>query len=364
MGIFERFKKKPPLYALKVLIKYIKLNLPSRSDYSYSLWSNNFYDSNSGELYIVKLTKLINFVSELKKDEIIQIIDLFENENLKHQLKELFIKISELSPLVIEQIPLEKRSNGKYFLGLHSRKLLDEYLKCIVSLVELEDIIFKEIELDKYLLSQDHQIGSFLGSGSNSKAYQIKNHPELVLVISKDFSMSQFRSEKKKQLASSKIDSRIGFAKILQVGILDNKIARVMQRAPGKPLHTNIYRNYQVWLEDMQILANAPQEHYNKLVEDVIELLKFGIGVDVSKSDNIFYDTSKGFTIIDPILIKEPKYFSLIDPLCNYYRFGKDLTQEGIELIIRICDKLLVAGDLDTEEIAKMRKFALSKSQN
>ncbi|MFT4244205.1 MAG: hypothetical protein ACMXYB_01975 [Candidatus Woesearchaeota archaeon] len=63
-------------------------------------------------------------------------------------------------------------------------------------------------------------------------------------------------------------------------------------------------------------------------------------------------------------MIEEPKYFSLIGPLCNYYRFGQDLTQEGIELIIKICDKLFIAGDLDTKEIIKMKNFVLSKSQN
>ncbi|MFT4244204.1 MAG: hypothetical protein ACMXYB_01970 [Candidatus Woesearchaeota archaeon] len=197
MKIFERFKQKPPLYALKVLIKYIKLNLLSNSNYYYSLWTSNFYDSDSGELYLVRLTKLINLVNELKKDDVIQFIDLFENENLKNQLKKLFNKISELSPLIIEQISLEKRSTGKYLLNLDGRRLLDEYLKNIVSLVELEDTIFKEIELDKYLLSHDYHIGSFLGGGSNSKAYEIRNHPELVLVISKVFSISQFRLEKK-----------------------------------------------------------------------------------------------------------------------------------------------------------------------
>lgn len=360
MEIFQRFKHKPPLYQLRVLIKYIKLNISSNSQYSYSIWENDFYDSKTGKLYVSKLTKLINIIKTLKQDEVNSIVNLFENTSIKSQLDEILKKISSLTPLIIENLLIEKR-NDKYILDLNDRMLLKEYLKCIESLVNLEDIIFKEIDLDKYLISENYKIGSFLGSGTNSKAYEIKNHNELVLVISNTFSISKFRDEKKKQKICSNVNSSIGFAKIVQVGVLNNKIARIMQKAPGNPLHVNKYEDYNTWLTNISILANAPQQHYNKLVKDVIDLLSVKITVDVSKSDNIFYDNGEGFTIIDPVIQDNPTYHSLIGPLCNYYRYEKDLTQEGIKYIIMICNKLEIAGDLGIEDINKMKKFVLDK---
>lgn len=62
-------------------------------------------------------------------------------------------------------------------------------------------------------------------------------------------------------------------------------------------------------LQMQQVLANAPQEHYNKLIADYLKLKRiFDIDVVDNNSENILYDPNIGFTLID-LDYKKGKYF-------------------------------------------------------
>lgn len=49
----------------------------------------------------------------------------------------------------------------------------------------------------------------------------------------------------------------------------------------------------------IKLLANAPQEHYNKFVADTVKIIDAGVLVDFVGKDNFFYDETIGFQFID-----------------------------------------------------------------
>ena len=77
----------------------------------------------------------------------------------------------------------------------------------------------------------------------------------------------------------------------------------VMDKAEGIELYKrdkeSLEQNALGAVSFMHILANAPQEHYNKFVQDYVAILSRGVAIDPSKKENFFYDSEKGFTFID-----------------------------------------------------------------
>ena len=69
----------------------------------------------------------------------------------------------------------------------------------------------------------------------------------------------------------------------------DKKAAIVMSKAKGVDASS-------LTKEDID---NIPQEHWNKLEQDVRELSKRGVQIDLTKRDNLFYDRNNGFEFID-----------------------------------------------------------------
>lgn len=51
--------------------------------------------------------------------------------------------------------------------------------------------------------------------------------------------------------------------------------------------------------EYLDMLRNAPQEHFNKWLSDFKEIGASNISIDPSKESNFFYDKDKGFSFID-----------------------------------------------------------------
>ena len=49
----------------------------------------------------------------------------------------------------------------------------------------------------------------------------------------------------------------------------------------------------------VELLSNAPQEHYDKFVEDTIKIIDAGVLIDFIGKDNFFYDETMGFQFID-----------------------------------------------------------------
>ena len=52
-------------------------------------------------------------------------------------------------------------------------------------------------------------------------------------------------------------------------------------------------------LERVELLSNAPQEHFNKFVADIIEIIDAGVLIDFVGKDNFFYHEAVGFQFID-----------------------------------------------------------------
>jgi len=69
----------------------------------------------------------------------------------------------------------------------------------------------------------------------------------------------------------------------------DNKVAIVMSKAKGIDASNLTKKD----------IDSIPQEHWNKFEQDVRELSKRGVKIDLTKRDNLFYDKSNGFGFID-----------------------------------------------------------------
>ena len=243
---------------------------------------------------------------------------------------------------------MEQRHEGHHSLKRESHVALSGYCEALTYIVSLEDTIFKQIDFKRYLLDAKYVKGTFLGRGGNSKAYAVKGHSDLV-ILSSTYNIDFFRHMIQKAEFCAKVPTSVQLARIIKVGVMDETVSWLMTRAPGKPVNINRYKKYAIWLSHIHILADAPLEHYAKLVSDVAILAQHSVAVDPSKSDNIFYHPHYGFTIIDPVVDSNAKYHSLVGPLCCYQRFMSDLDTVGAGYVLQVCEKLKAAGDSKPE---------------
>ncbi|GEM_PF-6752260 len=198
----------------------------------------------------------------------------------------------------------------------------------------------------------NYKLGKLLGVGGNSHCYEIMSQPQLVLVTlgSTGFGANPkklFLYAEKLLLIYQQLPREINVARILEVGYKNNLVAVVMERALGLPLHDRRSKDYSHWSLRLQELATIPQRKYTKLIKDMKILHTYGLCVDPSKPDNIFYDPSLGFTFID---LHQDLYFgSLVVPFLwtyNLFKFREKLSKRDAFNIKKILEKLLQAGDL------------------
>lgn len=106
----------------------------------------------------------------------------------------------------------------------------------------------------------------------------------------------------------------------------------VMDRASGAELYKGVTYGYghtepedvESLLSYMDMLADIPQEHYDKYVADYLAITRAGVAVDPSKKGNFFYDPEKGFIFIDvrnPNHAENEEYIiaNIIYPINPYY---------------------------------------------
>jgi hypothetical protein len=125
--------------------------------------------------------------------------------------------------------------------------------------------------------------------------YPLRNREDLLIKF-----QGSLRQCKKLKKFIDQIPDDVNIARIVEVGLYSgepvghDQPAQIIERVSG----------YQVQhAEDdselLSIIANAPQEHFNKLVRDSETMIKHGIVPD--SSDNLFYNRERGFIWIDPI---------------------------------------------------------------
>lgn len=80
----------------------------------------------------------------------------------------------------------------------------------------------------------------------------------------------------------------------------------------------------QYLLSRTQVISQAPQEHFNKFINDMICILKYDILIDCGGKSNFFYDTDQGFQFID------------LDTH-NDYRYALTDQKTDIEKTVSVC---------------------------
>lgn len=229
---------------------------------------------------------------------------------------------------------------------------------------ELPEEIRKEIAASERVnISPDEsqQIfrGELLGKGGNSQAYEVQGRPgEVLLEIGGSWGgkLSEEKLQKNLERVRQKIEmlknvpSELQAPKILQAWVKDGTLYEIMERAKGKPVHDS-HGSLEKWQSELEILANAPDEHFAKLINDVKILHELGFQFDPSKPDNFFYDPETGFHIID---LEPGKYYGSMEvPLIHtnylYTKYGDRISNEVKQAILKILEKLRKAGDLPSQ---------------
>lgn len=119
------------------------------------------------------------------------------------------------------------------------------------------------------------------------------------------------------------------FGKPYYNGVRYDKGYIVQERAKGRELldhrrvpvsfdsQRNTPENRQYVLDYCTMLSSAPQEHFDKFMQDLKAITDRNIQVDPSKLTNFFYDEEKGFTFIDLNFKTKERLFDVPDLECN-----------------------------------------------
>src|SRR3989339_419763 len=169
--------------------------------------------------------------------------------------------------------------------------------------------------------------GDPIGAGGSSRAFEVKGHPDQVLLhLATGFFQKTPENIKQTLEEGGEVRRRmlmlpenVQVARIIEVFVEDGEYYELQERAAGKPLHERKEKTEE-WLHRLQLLAQAPLEQYQKLIEDGRAISEVGLQMDPSKPDNIFYDPEKGFTYIDLVVpTKEAKTYSPVVQLIYGY---------------------------------------------
>ncbi|PIR47601.1 hypothetical protein COV06_02875 [Candidatus Uhrbacteria bacterium CG10_big_fil_rev_8_21_14_0_10_50_16] len=195
--------------------------------------------------------------------------------------------------------------------------------------------------------------GNPIGEGGNSRVFEVKGHPDQVLlrVVTGFFKKTPENLSKrvaegnavKQRMAALPQDVHV--AKILKAFVEGTDYYELQERAVGKPLHDR-NEHAEQWLERLKLLANAPLDQYERMIHDLNTLTDVGLEVDPSKPDNIFYDADAGFTYIDlQIPSRAAIAYTPFVQLVYGYSPAAQFTEEANTAIRMIEQKLREAGD-------------------
>jgi len=197
-----------------------------------------------------------------------------------------------------------------------------------------------------------------IGKGANSACYTIKeNNKEVVIILNNQWAkgevnQNQLRDYKEQVVIEKQLPSHTRLARTKKIGSIKigNKdyVGLLQEKASGKEIHQQ-KEDYTTWKENITILVQAPQKHYNKLIETQIELNKVGLNIDPSKPTNFFYDSEEGFTIIDiGASLGERQSFKvpfIHTTLLNYFAEKIKQDDQTRQKINTVLEKLNKAGD-------------------
>ena len=136
----------------------------------------------------------------------------------------------------------------------------------------------------------------------------------------------------------------VNLARIVEVGLYRGEPAELIEKAPGVQIQHHPYERGVL----LSTIAEAPQEHFDKLVRDSEVMAKYGLAPDAS--DNLFYSKEKGFYWIDPLIYKITDRIDdgLDADRFNYFRQTCPLNNvrndEEKEKAMKIASKLKEAG--------------------
>lgn len=216
-------------------------------------------------------------------------------------------------------------------------------------------------------LSDEIDRGEFLGEGDEGKVFDVENREgEVVKILNEDAyhdahtvveELSQYKNREKR------IPEETNIARTRQAGYFDDgeyndAPAACLTRVPGREAHRDpeslVYTGYERWSEMNEVLADAPQKHYDKLVEDIRTLAAHSMRIDPS-SNNILYDEKEGFAIVDLDLMDEggwqPELMGILTGIGMTNCFDKNnLVKEDFDNMRRMMTKIERAGNPGSRE--------------
>lgn len=195
--------------------------------------------------------------------------------------------------------------------------------------------------------------GDPIGEGGNSRAYSVKERPDLILlqVVTEFFERTPENLNARLAAGNAVKDRMNQLPDDVQVGRIveafteNGEYYELQERAAGEPLH-GLNEESKEWLTRLQLLADAPLDQYKKMIQDLRAITAVGLEVDPSKPDNIFYDSKVGFTYIDlAVPTGDAVAYSPFTQLVYGYSRNATFTEEANAAIRTIIDKLREAGD-------------------
>jgi hypothetical protein len=199
-----------------------------------------------------------------------------------------------------------------------------------------------------------------IGEGTETRVYHT-NHDGIVLKLYKD-RQTTFNDLRNYYEHESTLPPDVNLARILDAGTYEHNnrpvLAEITEHAHGQPLAQPGHTDLDHWRAINERLADAPQPHYDKLIEDTRAIRDAGIEIDPIP-ENLFYDETNGFTWIDTCMytVDMPDFVILLTDLEGLHNDHRNsLTPDDITTIERITDKVTRAGNPGNKEWIDERK--------
>lgn len=275
--------------------------------------------------------ELLERIESADETEVEQIINNLESENQENGFEANLE--DNCRKLWNETEKARKHLNEGNF-----EKALD-YVKEVGKILKSIEINLDHIERleDEFDIDEDNPV-------AKGKVYPLKSRDDVLL----KFHGSLRKSKKLKKLID-KIPDEVNITRIVEVGLYEGEAAEVIEKAPGQQIQHA--ENSKQLLNE---IANAPQEHFNKLVNDSEVIIRYGLRPDAS--DNLFYSSEYGFYWIDPLVydVVSRKEEGLDRDRFNYFRQVVPLhhpsNEKEEELARKIASKLKKADAQQSEE--------------
>lgn len=189
-----------------------------------------------------------------------------------------------------------------------------------------------------------------LGERRAGGFYTLRGHPSLFVRITQD--RLQLLEETRER--SEDLPDDVNFSKPLEIGVYEGpefdgeRRAMVLERPLGHVVHDENNPRRKRWRRTNQLLAEAPQQHYDKLVDDVEVLEEAGMRIDPASASNFFYHPDNGFTVVPASHGNELSIGFLAIPLAATYLVEEfdepGFTEKDVENLHMIYQKLRAVG--------------------